>query len=135
MINKFRLWIILLFNMMGITVQGYRIATMKLELSSAKQVAPLSAISPAHYGVNIGHSCSADDSWQVSMRRLGITKARMFGVGGISAHSLGVPSKGLGTAVTGLTNSYGSSLSGSMVSVKIIIVINCQYEYGGILPM
>eukprot|EP01036_Dinobryon_divergens_P023012 gene23012-31323_t len=101
---------------MGITVQGYRIATMKLELSSAKQVAPLSAISPAHYGVNIGHSCSADDSWQVSMRRLGITKARMFGVGGISAHSLGVPSKGLGTAVTGLTNSYGSSLSGSMVT-------------------
>lgn len=97
------------------SINGYRFAQMSLTLSSKSQASPLSAISPAHYGVNAGHKCNGDDSWIAAMQRLGVTKARLFSVGGVTASSLGIPTKGIGSAVPSLTNSYGSSLSGFLV--------------------
>jgi len=90
-------------------------STATLVLSNLPLSSPFSAGSPKYYGVNLGHKSSDDSSWVKFLKYFGVGRVRFFGVGG-AANKLSLPAGGLGASVSKVTNSYGSSLSGFMVS-------------------
>lgn len=112
--------IVILISHFFYNIYGKSSAT--LILSNLPPASPFSTVSPKYYGVNLGHKCSNDTSWVAFLKYLSPGRVRFFGVGGV-ANTLSIPKNGLGTSVSKVTNSYGSSLSGFMVRNILLRVI------------
>ena len=109
-----------LFSLVILARGFFGVATndLTISISSSLESKPLSAVTPLTYGINLGHKNSADTSWLAFIKYLGVKAARSFGVGGLASTSLSLPTKGIGASVNGLTESYGSSLSGVVVCLN-----------------
>ena len=101
---------------------------MTLDVSSSTQSSPFAELSPFRYGVNTGHKCVNDDSWVAFTKYLGAKYARIFGLGG-APNKLNLPTGGVGSSVSNLTISYGSSLSGVLVRLKHLIIFMNIFNY------
>ena len=85
MIGRFPLFVLLLSQLK--IINGYNTVRITWTINKSIQSSPFSSNSPASYGINAGHKCPQDRSWIAFMKRLGVKKVRLFGVGKIAGSS------------------------------------------------